>query len=78
MQTMRESWTDKRLDDLNDRVSEGFRRVDGEIRDLRQEMNDRFDRVDNRFDSIQRLIAYGAVTLSGSFVAGFVVLATQL
>ncbi|HET6999101.1 MAG TPA: hypothetical protein VFI03_10980 [Solirubrobacterales bacterium] len=79
---MRESWTDERLDDLNGRVSDGFRQVDrrferveGEIGDLRQEMN-------NRFDSIQRTITIGAITLSGSFVAGFAamiaLIATQL
>jgi archaellum component FlaC len=115
MQTMtRESWTDERLDDLNGRVSDGFRQVDacfgrveGEIRDLRCEMNDRFDRVEKRFeriedgtkssferiedgtknsferveerlDSIQRLIAFGAIAMSGSFLAGFAALASQL
>jgi len=34
----RESWTDERLDDLNNRVSEGFQRVDADIRDLRRMM----------------------------------------
>jgi len=34
----REQWTDERLDDLNQRVSEGFQRVDADIRDLRQMM----------------------------------------
>jgi hypothetical protein len=59
MQTMRESWADERLDDLNGRVGDGFRQVDarfqrveGEIRGLRGEMNDRFDRVDDRFKGI--------------------------
>jgi len=114
MQTMRENWTDERLDDLNERVSDGFQRVEGQVRDLRGEMNARFDkfagevnarfdkfagevdarfdkvdkrfeRVDARFDriddqlgSIQRMIAFGSITLSGSFIAGFVVLATSL
>lgn len=85
MQTMRESWTDERLDDLNDRVSDGFRRADarferveGEIKDLRGEMNGRFDRMESRLDGVQRTIAIGAITLSGSFVAGFVVLAVRL
>jgi hypothetical protein len=32
----REAWTDERLDDLNNRVSEGFQRVDADIRDLRR------------------------------------------
>lgn len=34
----RESWTDERLDDLNQRVSDGFQRVDADIRDLRRMM----------------------------------------
>jgi hypothetical protein len=34
----RESWTDERLDDLNQRVSEGFQRVDTDIRELRKIM----------------------------------------
>jgi hypothetical protein len=34
----REGWTDERLDDLNQRVSEGFQRVDVDIRDLRRMM----------------------------------------
>ncbi len=59
----REKWSDERLDDLDKKVGDGFAdvrlemrsgfvRVDGEIRELRQEMNHRFDRVDGRFDSI--------------------------
>jgi hypothetical protein len=57
MQTMREAWTDERLDDLNRHVEEGFRRIDGDLRGLRVEtkteltalrgeMNERFERVD--------------------------------
>ena len=34
----RESWTDERLDDMNQRMSEGFQRVDADIRDLRRMM----------------------------------------
>jgi hypothetical protein len=41
--TVRESWTDERLDDLNHRVDDGFRRVD-----------ERFAQLDNRFDALQR------------------------
>jgi len=37
MESMRESWTDERLDDLSHRVDEGFRRVDADIRELRSE-----------------------------------------
>jgi hypothetical protein len=43
MQTMRESWTDERLDDLKEQVNERFNqvdkrldRMDADIRDLRR------------------------------------------
>lgn len=74
MQTMRESWTDERLDDLNGRVSDGFRHVDERFR----QVNGRFERIDARLDSIRRMIAFGAIILSGSFIAGFAVLAARI
>ncbi|MDX6623611.1 MAG: hypothetical protein QOE75_1543 [Solirubrobacterales bacterium] len=47
MQTMRDKWTDERLDDLNAKVDRGFerieRRIETEIQALRTEMNARFD-----------------------------------
>jgi hypothetical protein len=63
MESMRESWTDKRLDDLNEKVGSGFERIDADIRGLRVEtrtefvalrgeMKAGFDRVDERFERI--------------------------
>lgn len=63
MDTVREKWTDERMDDLNHRVDEGFRESREEMRALRTEsreemravraeMNSRFDAVDSRFDAI--------------------------
>jgi hypothetical protein len=56
MESMRESWTDERLDDLNQRVDRGFERVDADLRELRLEMKGGFDRVDERFDALHRLM----------------------
>jgi hypothetical protein len=42
METMREAWTDERLDDLNQRVDSGFREVGEEFRALRTEMQTEF------------------------------------
>lgn len=61
MDSMRESWTDKRLDDLNHRVDTGFERIDADLRGLRVEtrtefgalrgeMKSGFERVDERFE----------------------------
>jgi len=36
---MKEAWTDERLDDLNERVSEGFRELRAEINGVRAEIN---------------------------------------
>jgi hypothetical protein len=57
MESMRESWTDRRLDDLNDKVD----RIDVDVRahrvetrtefaTLREETKSGFDRVDARFE----------------------------
>jgi hypothetical protein len=80
MQTMRERWTDDRLDDA-------FDRVDGELRAIRTDMgsfrvamkesldriedrfdrmDDKFDRMDDKFDRWQRLMFS---TLTGLAIA---------
>lgn len=43
MQTMRDSWTDERLDDLREEVRDGFLKVD-----------ERFEKVDGRFREVDR------------------------
>lgn len=43
--TPRESWTDQRLNDLNQKVDDGFARMDKDIRELRSDINARFDRL---------------------------------
>jgi hypothetical protein len=79
MQSMREAWTDERLDDLNHRVDEGFRRVDGDLRALRGEMNGRFDalqrEMNTRFDALQRTMIHAAIGMTAAFITGFAALA---
>ncbi|HEX6665339.1 MAG TPA: hypothetical protein VF081_01955 [Solirubrobacterales bacterium] len=82
---VRETWTDERLDDLTNRVDEGFRESRADRRQFRQEVNARFneakadadarfDKVDARFDridakfdakfdSLQRMMIGGLITL---------------
>lgn len=68
---MRDSWTDARLDDLNQKVDAGFGRMDAELRAL-----------NGRFDALQRvLIQVGfvlAAGLLGTMAALVGVIATQL
>jgi hypothetical protein len=67
MESMRESWTDKHLDDLNDKVDgvgadvrahgietrTEFAAVRGEMRDGFDRVDDRFQRVDDRFQRME-------------------------
>jgi hypothetical protein len=76
---VREKWTDERLDDLNQRVSDGFARVDRDIRDLRSEMNSGFDAMDARFDSLYKLLLRTAGATVAVFVTtGAALVATQI
>jgi len=60
METMRESWTDARLDDLNCKVDEGFKRVDAELRALNM-----------RFDALNRTLLQIGGGVIATLVAGF-------
>jgi len=53
METMREAWTDDRLDDLNQKVDEGFRKVDKRFDRLEDEMDARFHRIDLKFERLE-------------------------
>jgi hypothetical protein len=75
----RETWTDERLDDLANRMDRGFdevkgeiREVKGEIRDLRIEMNVLRSEMNQRFESMQRTMIIGFVTMSASIIAGLI------
>jgi hypothetical protein len=68
METMRESWTDARLDDMKQGMEAGFKRVDEDIRGLRSEMNQRFDALN------RTLLQVGG----GVIVALIGLIATQL
>jgi hypothetical protein len=61
MEAVREKWTDERLDDLNERVAEGFRRVDADLRELRSDMK-----------ATQRLIIQVGGGMFGTMLIGFV------
>jgi predicted nuclease with TOPRIM domain len=52
METMREAWTDERLDDLANRMDRGFDRLDARFEKFESRMEARFDRIDDRFERI--------------------------
>jgi hypothetical protein len=78
MATMRDAWTDERLDDLNRRMGDGFRRVDERFR----EVDKRFDKVErdlhelrtemtSRFDTTQHLIIQVGGGMAVAMMIGF-------
>lgn len=71
MQTMRETWTDERLDDLNQKVDRGFARVDARF----DRVDDRFDQMNERFEALHRLLVQGGVVIISALIG---LLATQL
>lgn len=76
--TVRDSWTDERLDDLKERVDDGFDRMEGQF----DRMDARIDRVDSRIDSMSKSFLVGVVAMSSTLIAGFgaltAVIATKL
>ncbi|HEY8501343.1 MAG TPA: hypothetical protein VIL21_01540 [Solirubrobacterales bacterium] len=67
MEAMREKWTDERLDDMNARMSQGFQRVDADLRELRADVK-----------AMQRLIIQVGGGLFGTMLIGFLsLLVTQ-
>jgi septation ring formation regulator EzrA len=65
----------EQVDQRFEQVDQRFDRVDQDFRELRSEMT-------QRFDSLQRVMVQGVITLSGAFIAGFaaliVLIATKL
>jgi hypothetical protein len=79
---MREKWTDERLDDMSARMSEGFYRLDDELRGLRSDMRAEFAAVraemNTRFEATQRLIVQVGGGMFVTMVVGFLGVITQL
>jgi hypothetical protein len=69
MSSVRDAWTDERLDDLAARMDRGFDRVDRDIREVRGEMNTRFDAMNARFDAMQRTMILGFISVLASVAA---------
>jgi hypothetical protein len=62
--SVREAWTDERLDDLSKKMDQGFSRLDAEMRAL-----------NGRFDSLQKTL----LQVNGAIVAALIgLIATQL
>jgi hypothetical protein len=75
MEGARTTWTDERLDDLNQRIGSGFARIDADLRELRGETARGFDHLEARIDALQRLM----IPVTGAMMTGILAtLATVL
>jgi hypothetical protein len=72
---MRDRWTDERLDDLNAKVDNGFRRMDERFTQIDARLDSEFGRIHARFDSLAQTLVLCAITFSAAVIAGFVALA---
>ncbi|HEX5713886.1 MAG TPA: hypothetical protein VFX85_11280 [Solirubrobacterales bacterium] len=57
MKTVRQSWTDERLDDMSQRMDQGFARVDAELHAL-----------NGRFDALERVLIQIGFLMSASLI----------
>ena len=76
MDSVRDRWTDERLDDLNRRVDLGFDQVRTDIREVRAEILGLRAESNERLDGVQRSIAQLAVALTAAMLAGFAAMTT--
>ncbi len=77
MHLMRESWTDERLDDLNDKVDRGFAKMEQRFEQMErrfEQMERRFERIDERFEALYRLLVQCMLGLMAVLVGGFATL----
>lgn len=64
----REQWTDKRLDDLNNRVDDGFVRLDKDIRELRDKVDALQSEMNARFDAQSRNLIVAVLTIVAALI----------
>ncbi len=78
MESVRDRWTDERLDDLNQRVDLGFVEVRTDMREVRAEILGLRAETNERFDSLQRSITQLTLALTTAMLAGFAAMTTMI
>lgn len=71
MSAMRELWTDERLDDMSARVTEGFARLETDLREHRSETRAEFMALRSEIGTTQRLMVQIGGGMIGTMVLGF-------
>ena len=83
--TPRETWTDQRLDDLNQKVDAGFAKVDERFKQVDERFNevnvrlDRFEtRMDNDIRELRRMVVQGFFAMTTIMLTGFAALVAAM
>lgn len=74
METMRESWTDARLDDFAQHTDRRFDEVDRRFDSVERRMENGFAEINVRFDALQGML----LQLGGGLLAALVILLAAL
>jgi hypothetical protein len=69
VQPQQTSWTDERLDDLNQSIRDGFARNDREHQEFRQEMREMRTELNDQFRTLHRVMIAGLFTLCAAIIA---------
>ncbi|HEY4779602.1 MAG TPA: hypothetical protein VIH47_08430 [Solirubrobacterales bacterium] len=82
METMRDAWTDERLDDLNHRVDDGFREIREEFRAIRSELGGQINGVRSELGGQIAALHRTMLQLFGGMIAtmivGFLTILTRI
>jgi flagellar capping protein FliD len=68
MMSPREKWTDERLDDLNNKVDDGFAKVDHRFDRLETRMDAQFTQMNDRFDRMQHTLVGAAAVIVAALI----------
>jgi hypothetical protein len=71
MESVREAWTDERLDDLNHRVDTGFEEMRAEFVNLRREAREDNALIHQELGDVHRAIHQFAFAMVGTVFLGF-------
>lgn len=72
MQTMRQSWTDERLDDFRAETAQRFGAVDKRFDAVENKMQAGFERLDAKMDALQRTLMQTGGGIIATLIAGIV------
>ncbi len=78
MYTMRESWTDERLDDFAKHVDRRFDEVERRFGEMDRKVERRFDKVDHelhrlndRLDGMHRVLTFAVLAYTSAMIAAY-------